>query len=68
MICRLVDQGDPAVPAALWLPEGVDRAVSHPGPTNDLRSLAITDRDGQSERWAWNALKVALRGDVPPTS
>jgi hypothetical protein len=68
MIRRLVDQGNPAVLAALWPPEGVDWAVSHPGPTNELRSLAITYRDGQGERRAWNALRVALRGDAPPTS
>jgi hypothetical protein len=68
MIRRLVDQGDPAVLAALWPPEGVDWAVSHPGPTSDLRSLAITYHDGHGERRAWKALKAAIGADdvLPP--
>jgi hypothetical protein len=46
MFRRLVDAGDPAVLSALWPPEGIDWAVSYPGPTHDLRALAITYRDG----------------------
>jgi hypothetical protein len=60
MIKRLVDQGDSAVLAALWPPEGVDWGVSHAGPTHDLRSLAITYHNGQGERRARKAWKAAL--------